>query len=228
MFCESYRQPLSDAICGGEALPRELAAHLGACNDCAAAFASERALFAAIDRSLHAAANAEVPPLLVPRVRAQIDAMSVRTFWRLPAMAWATGSLALLVIGFAYLSVRRPAIHDSASKAIVASPTLQTAVTSEPTRLLPRDAAPVRSQRVSRNQALVPEANHRRVPEVLVSADERAEFQRYAVIWRARQSRNSVPTAVSADLGDGIKPLEIAELQLGQLAIEPLEGGGAK
>lgn len=79
-----------------------------------------------------------------------------------------------------------------------------------------------------RNRVLVPEANLRRVAEVLVSADERAEFERYAAIWQARQARKSVPTAASADLDDGIKPLEIAELQLGQLAIEPLEDGGAK
>lgn len=228
MFCESYRQPLSDAACSGEALPRELPAHLDACSDCASAFASERALFGSIDRSLHAAANSEVPPSLVPRVRAQIGATSVRTFWRSPVMAWATGGLALLVIGFAYLSVRRPVIHDSASKTIVANPTLQIAVTNEPTPLLPRDSAPVKSQQMRRNQVSVPEANLRRVPEVIASADERAEFERYAAIWQARQTRKSAHAAVSAGLGDGIKPLEIAELQLGQLAIEPLEDGGAK
>jgi len=226
MFCESYRQPLSDAACAGEALPRELAAHLDACNSCASAFASERALFASIDRSLHAAANIEVSPSLVPRVRAQIDARSAKAFWHPPVMAWATAGLGLLI--FAYLSVRRPAVHDSASKAIVASTTVQTAVTNEPTPLLPRVSAPVRSQRMWRNQVLMPGANLRRVAEVLVSADERAEFERYAAIWHARQTRKSVAAAASADLGDGIKPLEIAELQLGQLAIEPLEDGGAK
>jgi hypothetical protein len=227
MFCEPYRQPLTDAACAGEALPRALAAHLDACNDCASAFASERALFASIDRSLHAAANSEVSPSLVPRVRAQIDARSARTIWRPAAMAWATGGLALLVIGFAYLSVRRPAVHVSPAKVIVI-PTSQTAVTNEPRQLLPRVSAQVRSQQMRRNQVSAPEANLRRVPEVLVAADERAEFERYAAIWQHRQTGKPVPTAVSPDLGDEIKPLEIAELQLGQLTIEPLEDGGAE
>jgi hypothetical protein len=228
MLCESYRQPLSDAACSGEALPRELVEHLDDCNDCAFAFACERALFASIDRSLHAAANSEAPPSLVPRVRAQIDATPVRTFWRSPARAWAAGGLALLVIGFAYLAVRSPAVRHSDSRAIVVTPTLQTAVTNEPTPLLPRVSAPARSQQMKRNQVLVPETNRRRVLEVLVSADEKAEFERYAAIWQVRHTRKSVPAAVSADLGDGIKPLEIAELQLGLLAIEPLEDGGAE
>ena len=228
MFCESYRQSLTDAACTGEALPRELAAHVGSCSECASAFATERALFASIDRSLHAGANSEVPPSLVPQVRAQIAAMSAKAFWYSPAIAWATGGLLLLVMGFAYLAVRGPAVRDSASRAIVVTPTVQTGVTDEPTSVLPRASAPVRSRHMKRNQVLVPEANVRRVPEVLVSADEKAEFERYAAVWQVRWTRRSVPAAASADLGGGIKPLEIAELQFGELAIEPLEGGGAK
>jgi len=226
MFCESYRQPLSDVACAGETLPRELAAHLDACNECASAFASERALFASIDRSLHAAANGEVSPSLVPRVRAQIEATSAKTIWRSAAMACATGGLALLVVGFVYVSLRRSTVRDSPPNVIVI-PASQTAVTNERTQFLPW-ASPVTSHRMRRNQVSVAEANLRRLPEVLVSTDERADFERYTAIWQARQTRKSVPTAVNADLGDGIKPLEIAELQLGQLAIEPLEDGGAK
>lgn len=228
MFCESYGQPLTDAACAGEALTRELAAHVGSCNDCASAFASERALFGSIDRSLHAAANWEVPPSLVPRVRAQIDAMSAKAFWHSPAIAWATGSLALLVVGFLYLAVRNPAVRDSASRAIVVTATLKTAVTDEPTRLLPQASEPVRGRQIKRNLVLATEANLRHVPEVLVSADEKAEFERYAAVWRVRHTRNSIPADISADPGGGIKPLEIAELQFGELAIEPLEGGGVK
>jgi hypothetical protein len=227
MFCESYRQPLSDVACAGETLPRELAAHLDACNKCASAFASERALFASIDRSLHAAANSEVSPSLVPRVRAQIEATSAKTIWRPAAMACATGGLALLAMGFVYVSLRRSTVRDSPSKVIVIA-TSQTAATNERTQLLPRVSPLVASQRMRRKQVSVAVANLRRLPEVLVSTDERAAFERYTAIFQARQTRKSVPTAVSADLGDGIKPLEIAELQLGQLAIEPLEDGGAK
>ena len=228
MFCESYRQSLTDAACTGEALPRELAAHVGSCSECASAFATERALFASIDRSLHAGANSEVPPSLVPQVRAQIAAMSAKAFWYSPAIAWATGGLLLLVMGFAYLAVRGPAVRDSASRAIVVTPTLKTAVTDEPTALLPRASEPVGGQQIKRNQVLATEANLRHATEVLVSADEKAEFERYAAVWRVSHTRKSISADLSADLEGGIKPLEIAELQFGELAIEPLEGGGAK
>jgi hypothetical protein len=73
MFCESYRQSLTDAAASGEALPLELAAHLAICKACAFAFAVEQATFTSIDHSLHVAANADVPASLVPRVRGKIS-----------------------------------------------------------------------------------------------------------------------------------------------------------
>ena len=227
MFCESYRQPLSDAICGGEALPRELAAHLGACNDCAAAFASERALFAAIDRSLHAAANSEAPPSLVPRVRAQLESTPTRILWRLPTIAFATGGLVLVVIGWASFSAWRAGIDSSRAKAVVVKPTKESVVQTEPAgALVPsstRYAAAARGE-----HTVIRRFQVRSDPEVLVSAEETGEFERYVALRRARPLERSVLTSGRTDLAAEIKPLDIAELEFGRLAIEPIEDGGSR
>jgi hypothetical protein len=227
MFCESYRQPLTEAACSGDGLPRELAAHLDDCNACASSFATEQELFASIDRSLRAAANAEVPPSLVPRVRAQLASIPLRTFWRLPAIACATGGLALIVIGFVYSSVRS-AVDSPRSKALVVASTMPFDVAHEPPESSPH-VSPPDVRRLERNErASVRAATVGSDPEVLISSEERAEFERYVALLQARPLEKSVSAAAKADLGVEIKPLEIAELELRQLAIEPLEGGEFK
>jgi hypothetical protein len=72
MFCESYRQPLKDAAASAEALPRSLELHVAGCQDCAESLAAEQAVLVAIQRSLHAAMNAEIPASLITRVRVAI------------------------------------------------------------------------------------------------------------------------------------------------------------
>ena len=227
MFCELYRQSLTEAASSGEVLPRELAAHLDGCNACSTWFAREQVFFAAIDRSLHVAVNTDVPPSLVPRVRAQIGMIARRSSWGLPSIAFATGGLALLIFGFAYSWVRHSVGDSSKTSAIVVSPTNQSYVTNQPAGLPPQSAQPERTT-ARREQTPVRRVNLRSAPEVLISSVERAEFERYVALARARLLQKPVSAFVKEDLGPEIKPLEIAELELGKLAIEPLEAGGSE
>ena len=227
MFCESYRQSLTDAACAGEALPRELAAHLDACNDCASTFASERALFASIDRSLHAVANPAVPPSLMPRVRAQIESTPTKTFWRLPAIAFATGGLALFAIGWAAFSAWRATIDSPRVKAVVVTPTKEFVVATEPPDMLAPDF-PSYAMAARGEHTVVRRVQLRSEPEVLVSSEEMAEFERYVALLRARPLEKAVRASAKVNSDPEIKPLDIAELELDQLAIEPLEDGGSK
>src|ERR1700747_2848247 len=112
MFCESYRQPLIDSLAAGEPLSGELAKHLAGCDVCSTAFAREQALYAAIDYSLVVTANSPVPPLLVPRVQAQVAARPGKTFRRSPILAFAT---VLLVAGMAVLW---PVFHWRSTKTL--------------------------------------------------------------------------------------------------------------
>lgn len=227
MFCEPYRQPLTEAACSGEVLPRELAAHLDGCNACATAYAREQVLFAAIDHALHVAVNSDVPPSLVPGVRAQIQTTTRNSFWRLPSIAIATGGLALLIFGFGYAWVRHSVGDSSKAIAIVVSPTNQFHVTNQPEGLPARTSRP-EGTTTQRGQTALRRVNLRSAPEVLVSAAEQVEFEKYVALAQARPLRRPFSASVKEDLGPEIKPMEIAELELGKLAIEPLEASGSE
>jgi len=106
MFCESYRQALTDAAASGAPLPREVAAHVVVCTSCALAFADEQVLYGSIDHSLYTAANAEVPGSLIPGVRAallQSKFFGKRFSWRpilLPLAASCLAASFLLIPRF--------------------------------------------------------------------------------------------------------------------------------
>jgi hypothetical protein len=103
MPCEHYQDALVEAAATGAEPQGELRAHLTACAACRAAFAEEQSLFSSIDAGLHATANAELPPSLLPRVRARLlDETPSRKRW-IPAWAAVAASVALF-IGF--LSLR--------------------------------------------------------------------------------------------------------------------------
>jgi hypothetical protein len=227
MFCEPYRQSLTEAACSGEMLPRELAAHLDGCSACSTAYAREQELFASIDHALHAAVNLDVAPSLVPRVRAQIETIPARSFWRLPSIAFATGCMALVIFGIAYSRVRHSVGDPSKISAIVVSPTNQSYVANQPGVLPPQVLQPEGTTAL-REQTTVRRVSLRSAPEVLISAEERAEFERYVTLAQARPLQKAVSASVKEDLGPEIKPLEIAELELEKLAIEPLKAGGSE
>ncbi len=227
MFCEPYRQSLTEAACSGEVLPRELAAHLDGCNACSTAYAREQLLFAAIDRSLHVAANVDVPPSLVPRVRAQIETIPSKSFWGVPSIAFAAGSLALLIFGIAYSLVRHSVGDSSKTSGIIISPTDQSNVTNQPEGFPPQTSQPDGTT-ARREQTPTRRVNLRSTPEVLISSVERAGFERYFTLAQARPLQRPVSASGKEDFDPEIKPLEIAELELGKLAIEPLEAGGSE
>jgi hypothetical protein len=223
MFCESWREPLTDAAISGEQPSRDAASHLSGCGACRSAFAEERQLFAAIDHGLHAAANAEVPASLVPRVRVAIAEQPARTAWRIPVWAFA-GAALLVIAALAYEwsrpthSARLPEVTDSTPAAppqpkisdpgprfVVAPPALTPSV------------QPTTARTVST----------RREPEVLVTGEDHANLLRYLNQVRARNVNSAAPQVIVA--GDtSIKPLEIVQLDMPELTIKPLEDGDSR
>jgi hypothetical protein len=222
MFCESYRKALMEAAGFGEALPRELEEHVAGCEHCHAAFADEQALFRSIDGALQAAANTEIPRSLLPRVRMQVASDSTKASRRVPVLAFVTGGL---VIGAIVLSssLRHSAVSRSTGKE-PAAPSLQSAVSREPTGLSIHVAPPPGRLLARRERSVTDRAAPGSEPEVLVSSEEEAGLQRYADLLRAKSHETSNHTAAISDAPFEIKPLEIAELGLRQLTIQPLEG----
>jgi hypothetical protein len=217
MFCESYRKALMEAAGFGKALPRKLEEHLAGCACCHAAFADEQALFRSIDGALQAAANAEIPRSLLPRVRMQVASDSTEAYRRVPVLAFVTGGLVIGAIMLSSSSLWHSAVSRSTGKQ-------QSAVSREPTGLSIQ--TPPRPERlVSRRERIVVDRVARRSePEVLVSSEEAAGLRRYADLLRAKSLETSNRAAAISDAPFEIKPLEIAELNLRQLTIQPLEG----
>ena len=227
MFCESYREPLIDSLAAGQPLGDELAKHLTGCDVCSAAFAKEQALYAAIEYSLGVAANALVPPSLVPRVQAQIAAGPAETSWRTPVLAFAT---LVLVAGAAALS---PVFHWHSTRTLLnrenqqaAAPRVQfedrhDAIKSpvRPVPLVERYSPTSRLGSVVFGHAKV-----RAGADVLISPDEQAGLERYAADLRGRAVENAARAAsITNDTAFKIEPLQIAAMDQRQLTIEPLE-----
>jgi hypothetical protein len=60
-------------------------------------------------------------------------------------------------------------------------------------------------------------------PEVLITSEDQVGLDRYVAGLRLVASRNKA--TLKEEAGAGIKPLEIAELDVKRLSIEPLESG---
>jgi len=227
MFCESYRKVLMEAAGSGETLPRELAEHLAGCEYCHAAFANKQALFRSIDGALQAATNTEIPASLLPRVRMQVALDSTKVNRRLPVLAFVTGGLVIGAIALSSSSLRHSAVSHSTAKE-PAAPSIQSAV-SQPTGLSVETSSiqvsPTPGRLVARRERFILDrAAQRSEPEVLVSSEEEAGLRRYADLLRAKSFETSNRAAATDDAPFEIKPLEIAELGLRQLTIQPLEG----
>jgi len=212
-----------EAAGSGGALSRELEQHLAGCDSCHAAFADEQALFRSINGALQAAANTEIPASLLPRVRMQVASDSTKANRRVPVLAFVTGGLVIGAIVLSSSPLRHSAVSRSTGKE-PAAPSIPSAVSREPTRLSIQ-ASPRPERLVSRRGRLVVDRVARRSePEVLVSSEEAAGLRRYANLLRAKSLETSNHAAAISDAPFEIKPLEIAELNLRQLTIQPLEG----
>jgi hypothetical protein len=134
--CGDYREALIDAAAGRTEPSRELRSHLDDCSSCRFAFTEESQLFAAIDTGLRASANAEVPPSLLPRVRAQLNERRVPRFSWVPAVAVLSASVLTLAIFFVRSAGRDPAEQSPEVNSIARS------VPPSATRPVPSAAAP--------------------------------------------------------------------------------------
>lgn len=231
MPCEQFEDALIEAAATG-ALQGELRAHLDACASCRAALAQEQSLFNAIDSGLRAAANTEVPPSLLPRVRASLDGAVVeraRWFVSWPVLAGAAVCVAIL---FAVVTSRQNNIPQNAENSVANSSSTPSAKASAAIpgsltpSLQPEPSAPPTRGAVAKNVASR-SASERYIPqpEVLVPRDQELLLASYAQQWGARKRA----PLLAANLGDTtVEPLEVAPIQIDQLDVKPLAEGNSQ
>lgn len=225
MPCEYYKDALIEAAATGE-LQGELGAHLAGCASCRSAFAEEKSLFASIDVGLHATANAEVPPSLLPRVRAALEeGSSPKHAWLTNGFALATAAAVILTLSIS-LAIR----HRSSERSVERN----VAFTNPPASLPPaqhiqtpglvpkanssfayRPGGIIASNRPPRDTT----AGHDGLPEVLVPSDQNVLLARYADEW-SRCKR--VPLVAEGPQATTLVPMEVAPIQIAQLDVKPL------
>jgi hypothetical protein len=98
MPCENYREALIEAAAADSAPSRELRSHLDVCPSCRSSFTEELQLFAAIDSSLHTAANLDVPVSLLPGVRIRLSEQRIAHRLWLPIVATITAAAVIVLI----------------------------------------------------------------------------------------------------------------------------------
>jgi len=228
MLCENCREPLRDAAASGGEMTPQLRAHLDACDECRAALACERLLLAEIDEGLRAAANATLPPSLLPRVRAELALHPARSR-RVPALwAWApTVVLASLAVAiFVPRLVRNFRSDNSPVISVHSDPSSDSGEKIQPgappARVPSVYAERKRITSQARILALAAE------PKVLVPPGQETALAHYIALL---QRQPVLAQSVSEDKSQKplrIEPLEIAELSSQPLAIEPLapDAGG--
>jgi anti-sigma factor RsiW len=223
MPCEHYKDALVEAAATGAEPKGELRAHLAACASCRAAFANEQSLFVSIDAGLHASANADVPPSLLPRVRAALEEISVpeRT-WLSNSFVLATAATAALALSFT-LAIRHTGSGNVEPIVVTKNPPAP--LVQAPNLALPSNsnsAQPPRTISPS-NRATSPlRVGRSVVPEVLVPRDQEVLLARYSEQWRSRKAK-TVLAEVSSETT--LEPLRLAPIQIDQLDVKLLAEG---
>lgn len=219
MFCEPYRKKLSEVVaCGGDQ-PAELLAHIEECTACRQVFAAERSLFESIEAQLRISANADVPVSFVRRVRAEVSIMPPSVGWRRPAAALVTASVGLAFVWWLGLQQtgKQRVMRDQAGESTSAQ------ARSEP-QLKPPEITRDSTQALKRPRIVLTSARPGKAsfPEVIIAADERVGLAKYEKVLRSRlEEKQFVADGQASDVLE-IKPLEIAEMDLKQVPIQPL------
>ena len=224
MFCESYRKALSEVVLLGSRVHGETAAHLGMCASCRETLAEERALLQRIDGGLTSLVVSDAPASLIPAVRARIaDGAKSRRAWSVLAYVTAAVAIGAAAISFSLRS-KAPQVKLETAIAEPSSAVTSQATSSQVEKVLSYERSS-QSRLIVTHRRASPDswAARKTRPDVLVSADDQLGLQRYAASLRTVARRNAATLGEAS--GPEIKPLEIAELDLKRLSIEPLESG---
>jgi len=220
MLCDKYKEALIETAASGAALPNALREHMEACAHCGATLVGEQTLFAAVDASLHRAANARVSSGFLPNVKANLATETVPTRNPIPGWAFvcATGALALAA---AFLSLPRGPHERARTESITAPSKAPAGVGGVGLGFVPdrKTRYSARASKVLEQQNISDTARHE--PEVLIQPEEEEFLKRfYATVNNpARDVR-----VVVAD-GQEITPksLVIEQIEVKDLRIENLD-----
>jgi hypothetical protein len=226
MFCESHRKALNEAVLVGGRPPAACEAHLALCAGCREAFADEQALLRRIDAGVSSVMVSEMPASLIPGVRARVAGLAESRSGSRLVLAYATAAFAVGVFAVC-LGMRGRAPRAQLEMPSVGSRSAGKSPTAPPVAGEPRAKAQAPGDRVismPRAAASRPGLRHGQ-PQVLISGEDQLGLERYVASFRVAASGGKA--TLKEETAAEIKPLEIAELDVKRLSIEPLDGGNS-
>jgi hypothetical protein len=221
MFCDAYNKPLTEAVAAGRELTPALQKHLSECESCRSAFAEEQSLFATIDVSLRAAANAEVPATLIPRVHVALNNESAQSHshaWIFASAAATAILVAAIVISFAHRDLPSP--RENVANQTSTLPSIRLPQSQQPNAI--PDSTPRQTGKAKVVRSVSVQIETLPVQEVLVPDEERAAFARFLESGQSEQTLATasatiplVPEAPKVLLP--LQPVEVASLKISSL-----------
>jgi hypothetical protein len=223
MPCEHYKDAIVEAAATGAEPQGELRAHLAACASCRAVFADEQSLFVSIDAGLHATANAEVPPSLLPRVRAGLgEAVAPQRRW-MQQLVFASASLAFAFLLFLIVRPHRTVSNDQAERISAIPAPVEPQAKSHREISAPgvqiASAAANNPHSVRNSTFSRPVASSK--PEVLIPPDERIALARFVASLDERTVVAAALLAPAAEKKDAL--LSVDPLGIARLEVKPLD-----
>jgi hypothetical protein len=228
MTCEKYSAEFVEAAAASAAPGASLKSHIDACPTCRVAFERERSLFADIDTSLRATANAELPASFLPSVRARLvefEAPRSTTFSARVAFAAACAAIVVLVT----VQVTRKADIEQGKNSASAKESseeakVSSAITSSSSNhsLTPPIATPGDAVRRTERRTIFHQTISRADAldtEVLVPPDQELVLARYAEYLRRQKNAALLLADAPASV---VQPLEIELIQIAELDVLPL------
>jgi hypothetical protein len=220
MLCEKYKLALIEAAVTGAVPSPAIRKHVESCALCAAEFARQRSLIAAIDTNLHRQMNAPVPASMLHRLEAHLarQPQPKRTprFAQIFAGALATLAVAATVVlmlprqGAKTIDVKQiaPPTHNFVAD--------QSRVDTDPPLEIEK-IAPAHRPRL-RNVARSTE------PEVLVPPDERLGLEQFIANLNGRAD---LPAVIVKPLQQqpeqGVAGLKTPDIETAALVVQPLQ-----
>jgi hypothetical protein len=221
MRCERVQRIVSEALAGGETTLRgEVAVHVRECVVCAKFYEAQRNLFAAMDLGLKDMVAAPVPTSLMPMVRTRMQEGGVRASafaaWRGVAVA-----MAVIVVVSLVLVIRRNEEPQAvASRGAIGVPQTFGAA-SEDSAAVETSATAAQTKKATRVAKTLRAKTAKKMPEVVVLAEEREAFARF-VAEVPQEKSAAVALARSAPAPANL-PLEIALLEIREMKMKLME-----
>ena len=224
MPCDDYQNALIEAAASGSEPQGELCAHLEACAACRTAFAEEQSLFSSMDEGLRAAANAEVPTSLLPRVRVRLaDEPAPIRSWRFSSFVLAGTAAVVVALLIArttwHTHIELPPSNSASNSTTSSAVRLQPQVQNSSAALLVNGNSVAHPQVVATRIPVRPASARDSMPEVLVPPDQEVLLVNYSEQWNQRKHAPLVAANFDAT---SLSPLQIVPIQIDEIGVKLL------